>query len=199
MEARVGLFWILLVLVGIIVLRFGWPFLRRRFLRGYRTRSVKMSFLGSEVEICPDHETRRIAYQAWVEIQTRKVGLPFDEQHDVIIEVYNSWNQLFGVLRDLCKTVPPECLKDDDDAKKLVDLLLASLNDGLRPHLTRWQAKFRRWYSAATEIESNVGRAPQDIQRDYPDYKQLAGDLVTVNRVFVSFGKSLLTLAKGGK
>jgi len=198
-EVRIGLLWVVLFALGAIAVRIGWPLLRRRIWRGYRTKSVKMSFKGPEVEICPDHETRRIAYQAWVEIQTRKVGLTFEEDHDVIVEVYNSWYQVFGVLRDLCKTVPPECLKDDVDAKKLVDLLLASLNKGLRPHLTRWQAKFRRWYAAAIEKPDNVQRAPQEVQRDFPEYKQLVDDLRAVNREFVEFGQSLLKLAEGGK
>ncbi|MEK9136173.1 MAG: hypothetical protein AAB393_03545, partial [Bacteroidota bacterium] len=86
-ETRIGLLWIIILVVFVFFLQFGWPLVRRRWWRGFRTKSVKISFKGPEVEICPDHETRRIAYQAWVEIQTRKVGLPFEEEHDVIVEV----------------------------------------------------------------------------------------------------------------
>jgi hypothetical protein len=74
---------------------------KRKYLKRFRTKSVKLTFKGVEWEICPDTETRRIAHQAWVEIKSRKVGLPFEEGLDVIVEVYNSWYQLFGVLRDL--------------------------------------------------------------------------------------------------
>ena len=43
-----------------------------------------------EVKIQPNRETTRIAYQAWGELNTRKVALPLDEENDVIVEVYNS-------------------------------------------------------------------------------------------------------------
>ena len=32
------------------------------------------------------------------------------------------------------------------DAPVLADVLVKALNDGLRPHLTQWQARFRRWW-----------------------------------------------------
>lgn len=198
-EVRIGLLWLALFVALGIFLRFGWPMVRRRLWKGFRTKSVKMSFKGPEVEICADHETRRVAYQAWVEIQTRKVGLPFEEEHDVIVEVYSSWYQLFGVLRELCKTIPAECYRDDDDARKLVEVLLDSLNKRLRPHLTRWQAKFRRWYGAAVDAPGNKDRAPQEIQRGFPQYKELVEDLRAVNREFVAFAQSLLKLAEGGR
>lgn len=198
-EIRVGLFWILLLAFGIAAFRFGWPLFGRRLWRRFRTRSVKISFKGPEVEICPDHEVRRIAYQAWVEIQTRKAGLAFEEDHDVIVEVYDSWYQLFGVLRALSKTIPAECYADDDDARKLVKLLFESLNEGLRPHLTRWQARLRRWYAASIEKDENATRTPQEIQREYPQYKELVADLRAVNSKFVEFAGALLKLAEGGR
>jgi hypothetical protein len=199
LEMRIGGVWLLVAVLVLAALWCGRPWIRRRLWSRLRTKSVKLSFLGQEVEICPDHETRRIAYQAWVEIRTRKVGLPFEQDDDVIVEVYNSWYQLFGVLRDLCKSIPAECLVDDANARRLVELLLRSINEGLRPHLTRWQAKFRRWYSAAIARAENADRAPQVIQRDYPEYEPLLEDLCRVNGVFVEFAESLLKLVQNNK
>ncbi|MCA9906495.1 MAG: hypothetical protein KC547_21725 [Anaerolineae bacterium] len=196
-EIRIGLLWILLFVAASITIKLGWPYLRR-YWRGVRFKGVKLSFKGPEVEICPDHEIRRVAYQAWVEIQTRKAGLLFDEEHDVITEVYDSWYQLFGVLRVLSKTIPAECYANDDDACKLVKVLLESLNDGLRPHLTRWQARFRRWYAAAIAKDEAAARSPQEIQRDFPEYAELVADLCAVNKRFVNFAADLHALAQGG-
>lgn len=198
-EIRIGLFWILLILLIVlmgVVLNLRWPGLRR-IIRGWQFKSVKLSFKGPEIEICPDHEIRRIAYQAWVEIQTRKAGLIYDKEHDVIVEVYDSWYQLFGVLRALSKSIPVECYSEDHDARKLVGVLLESLNDGLRPHLTRWQARFRRWYSSEVDKEGISGRSPQEIQRDFPQYSELVADLCSANKKFVEFTNSLQRLAQG--
>lgn len=198
-EVRIGVLWLLVaVLIGVAV---WWvlPLVRRKWLRGYRTKSVKLTFKGVEWDICPDIETRRVAHQAWVEIKSRKVGLPFEEGLDVIVEVYNSWYQLFGVLRDLAKSIPADRLQDSEDTCNLVALLMRALNDGLRPHLTKWQAKFRRWYDAALANNDNEGKSPQEIQRLYPNYEELVADLRKVNGEFVQFADSLERIVKDGK
>lgn len=197
-EIRVGLLWVVLFILSGVALRFGWPHLRR-YWRGIRFKVVKLSFKGPEVEICPDHEIRRVAYQAWVEIQTRKVGLEFDEDHDVVVEIYDSWYQIFGVLRALLKSIPAECYAEDEDARKLVSVLRESLNDGLRPHLTRWQARFHRWYAAAIAKDDATARSPQDIQREFPRYAELVAELRAVNKQFVNFANDLHRLAQGGR
>jgi hypothetical protein len=198
-EARVGLLWVVLLIVFGFILWWVLPWLRRRHLRGFRTKSVKLTFKGAEWEICPDTETRRVAHQAWVEIKSRKVGLPFEEECDVLVEVYNSWYQLFGVLRDLAKSIPADRLQDCEDTRNVVEILMRALNEGLRPHLGRWQAKFRRWYEAELAKDENKGKSPQEIQRKYLQYADLISDLRKVNEEFVRFADSLATVAKGGK
>jgi len=198
-EVRIGMLWLVVaVLIGVAVWWF-LPWIRRKWLKGYRTRAVKLTFKGVEWDICPDTETRRVAHQAWVEIKSRKVGLPFEEGLDVIVEVYNSWYQLFGVLRDLAKSIPADRLQDCEDTRKLVALLMRALNEGLRPHLTRWQAKFRRWYDAAIANEDNKAKSPQEVQRLYPHYDELVADLRKVNGEFVQFADSLEKIVKDGK
>jgi hypothetical protein len=193
-EARIGVFWLLVLAAGVVLF-----FLVRSRMRGllrslFRTKRLTLKFLGTEWEIVPDTETRRVAYQAWVECLTRKVGLPFEEDKDVIVEVYDSWYKLFSILRELAKSVPPERLRDGGDAEKLVVVLMAALNQGLRPHLTNWQARFRRWYGKACELAENSGRSPQQIQRTYPQYNELVTDLKAVNGEFVKFAERLIDI-----
>lgn len=198
-EVRIGVAWLLAaVVVGASVWWF-LPWIRRRWLKGYRTKAVRLTFKGVEWDICPDTETWRVAHQAWVEIKSRKVGLPYEEGLDVIVEVYNSWYQLFSVLRDLAKSIPADRLQDSEDTRNLVALLMRALNEGLRPHLTKWQAKFRRWYDAALANEDNKSKSPQDIQRLYPQYGELVADLRKVNEEFVRFADSLEKIVKDGK
>ena len=51
------------------------------------------------------------------------------------------------------------------------------MNIGMRPHLTKWQAKFRKWYTLELEKEENNKLTPQELQRKYPEYDQLISDL----------------------
>lgn len=148
-----------------------------------------------EVEIKPNHDTVRVAYQAWVELATRKAGVPFDDQHDVIAEVYASWYELFHRLRDLAKSIPAHRLRQCEDTRKLVEIMLRVLNEGLRPHLTQWQAKFRRWYEKA--VEANSDKTPQEIQREYPEYVTLVADLKRVNTGIIEYAAWLREIAEG--
>lgn len=149
----------------------------------------------AKVVLKPTQETAGIAHRAWAEIMTRKAGLPFDEDHDVIVEVCDSWYSLFGEFRTLVKGVPVDKLRASEDAQKLCDLLVVVLNNVLRPHLTRHQAKFRAWYKV--EALKSVGEPPQAIQRRYPGYDDLVKDLKTTNDDFVNFADALWRIARG--
>jgi hypothetical protein len=158
--------------------------------------TLKIGEIG-EVKIAPNYETRQIAYQAWVELSTRKTGLAFDPDHDVIVEVYDSWRNAFTEIRGLVKSIPIHRLERSEETRKLVDLMIAVLNRGLRPHLTRWQAQFRRWYEQAQTSPGNVSKSPQAIQREFADYAELARDLQDVQSAMLEYREFLFRLARG--
>jgi hypothetical protein len=189
------------VLFGAIVF-FGWlawwsPWRAWRF-GDYEVvkTTLKIAEIG-EVEIAPNREARQIAYQAWVELSTRKIGLPFDPKHDLIVEVYDSWHQAFGELRDLAKSIPAHRIERSEDARRLVELMIKVLNEGLRPHLTRWQAEFRLWYERAKANPRNAGNTPQSIQRGFAQYTALTEDLQEIQSAMVKYREFLLDVAEG--
>lgn len=143
----------------------------------------------------PNQEVAGLAHRAWSEIITRKVGITFDEEHDVIAEVYDSWYQLFAEVRSLIKAVPVEKLRTNDDARALVDALLKLLNDVLRPHLTQHQARFRSWWKGNSDKLAD--KAPQDLQKEYPDYDELTKSLKETNAICVALATALQRIAQG--
>lgn len=56
-----------------------------------------------KIKIKPNRDNIQIAHEAWVELTTRNAALPFDDKNDLIVEIYNSYYQLFGRLRDMTK------------------------------------------------------------------------------------------------
>lgn len=147
--------------------------------------NIKLGRIG-EVKLKPNHDVKQIAHQAWVELKTRKAGLPIDEKNDVIADIYKSWYQLFGEIRLLARNIPASKLKNPD-TQRLVEILIDSLNDGLRPHLTRWQAKYSRWYSKAVDRDEHSELTPQDIQRKYPEFMDLVDDMLKINKQLVQY------------
>lgn len=158
---------------------------------GYQSVEVDEVSLGigdSCVKLKYNKKDQEIAYKLWVELNTRKIGLEFDQKHDVIDEVYNSWYAFFTIARELLKDVPATRLPYSTE---LITLTTKVLNDGLRPHLTTWQAKYRKWYS----LQSEDKRAPQDIQKDFPEYSELVSDLLQTNNRMIEYKKLMYKIA----
>ena len=157
-----------------------------------KIKEYKININGFETTIEYDYIDREIAYKSWVEMNTRKIGLEIDEENDVIVEVYNSWYQFFDIIRDSIKNLPAhkyECSAD------LINIIMNILNTHMRSHLTKWQAKFRRWYDNELQKEENIYLTPQEIQRKYPKYQELINDMRDTSLVLIQLKDELNKLA----
>ena len=171
-----------------------WFFARRFFFRSLEFDAAELGFGSSKLQFKPNSLDRQIAYEIWVELSTRKIGLEIDLDHDVITEVYNSWYEFFGVTRELIKEVPAHKLRQKG-TRAIVKTSVHVLNDGLRPHLTRWQARFRKWFEAQTGSDAE----PQSVQTSFPAFAELSSDLLEINAKLISYRKAMYELATGDK
>lgn len=139
--------WVATVFLCLLILLILWAIkwiYKKAILKTIRIEEATIGIGNSTVTIKYDGCIKEIAYKIWIELTTRKIGIKFDEQYDVISEVYDSWYEAFKSIRNLLSDIPADRL---DDAKGLIDLTTKVLNNGLRPHLTKWQAKYRVWYN----------------------------------------------------
>jgi len=169
-------FLLVLLFLGIIYLIF-------RLLKGkinIRTITVK----GISIDLQCDAAVKNLAHKVWIELSTRKIALPFDEDNDVIVEVYDSWYKVFEKFRDILKELPSQ---NDKCANKLSEVIMKVLNEELREHLTKWQARFRKWY----EMHREEDQDPQEIQKKYPKYEELVSDLKKVNKEVIKLTEEL--------
>jgi len=185
---------ILLTLIGVLIVKwlFGWSF--KNFLVDEIT--LKDPYTGSTVKIKANKEDRKVAHKIWTELVTRKAAIPFEKNKDVIIEVYDSWHTLFQCVREQISLIPIEKMngREKKDIEALIDISISVLNEGLRPHLTQWQAKFRAWYTAEKEVKPE--KSPQEIQENYPHYEELVDDIILVNEKLISWADELKKLAR---
>ena len=199
LEIHVSIFIIILILG----LPWVWNYIKSKWFGYSEVVELEITLGGmGNLKIKPGYEEMRIAHKAWVELSTRKAGLLFDEQDDVIVEVYDSWHELFIQMRELVKEIPIERIRNNKDTGKLVKVLIGALNKGLRPHLTKWQAKFRKWYEWELEREkasSSSIRTPQELQRDYLEYEQLKNELMQINVELIQYVNELEKIAHGIK
>jgi hypothetical protein len=187
--------WFTIVLATALICYFLWHWIIGN--EGWSDFEVDQAEIGvgtGKLTLKPNRTDRQVAYSIWVELSTRKIGLPIDFEHDVIVEIYDSWYALFSVTRELLKSVPANKVRHDS-TQKIVNLSIEVLNEGLRPHLTTWQARFRRWYELEiSKANGDVVLAPQDIQRKFPQWQELQSDMERVNQFLMNYRKRMRAL-----
>jgi len=156
---------------------------------------------GNKILLRPNLTDRQVAYAIWVELSTRKIGLPIDLEDDVIVEIYDSWYNYFSVTRELIKTVSVTKIRGKS-TQTIVQLSIDVLNNGLRPHLTKWQARYRHWYDRRIDdIDKKTGVDqiidPQSIQKSFPRYEDLERELLAVNKQLMAYRSSMQVIVFG--
>lgn len=125
------------------------------------------------IPITVNRRNKKLAYMIWVELKTRKIALDFDEEHDVIVEVYDSWYDSFKLIREYIKDLGEKSINNN-----LRDLSLEIINFTMRPHLTKYQSRFRKWFENKYDGSTSV----QETQKEYPQYEELVTDIKSINK-----------------
>jgi hypothetical protein len=183
--------WLVVILAGTLGALLPWRWWRGSLsLQSFEIDQAEFGVGSSKFRFRPNLTDRQVAYAIWVELSTRKIGLPIDLEHDVISEIYDSWFNFFTVTRDLLKSVPVVHVKRGS-TQAIIKLSIEVLNEGLRPHLTRWQARFRRWYDRELKKYDEGGGPevldPQQIQRNFPKFEELTSDMERVNSALIRY------------
>lgn len=191
--------WIVYSVIAIVVAIWIYRVFKNKLLiyKNIEIDSAEIGIQGQKIKIRPNYTNVDIAYKIWVELNTRKIGLPIDFDKDVIVEVYKSCYQFFGITRELIKGLPATKIRNDKSTKELVELSTKILNEGLRPHLTLWQAKYHKWYESEIMNVENKNLTPQQIQQKYSSYEALKNDISRINNNLISYKDSVYRLAFG--
>lgn len=190
--------WVIIAIILAIIV--GILFLRWRFFKALKWQSMEVEISGSPKAVFKverNDENLFIANRIYIELTTRKAAIPIDENHDVIEEIYNSWHDLFGIIRDELKSLPGKYLKDHDPTLALIGVTRKILNEALRPHLTEHNARFRQWLEGAKNDPANQSLSPQEIQKKYPQFKELVESMKKVNTTLIGYAEELNKLIKG--
>jgi len=179
-------FWIILfipLLIGIYFL-----LIKRWFNYDLVKLDIKLGNIGS-AEFRPNKIDMQIAHKIWTELITRKAGIPIDKENDIIEQVYDSWYSLFQKIRGFISEIPADLIRNNKSTQEIVRIATQTLNNGLRPHLTIWQAKFRTWSNH--QKDQLKQKTPQELQKEYPQYNDLIEDLMKVNGQLIQYAEEL--------
>lgn len=140
-----------------------------------------------------------IAWKIYVQLTTRKAALEIDENEDNIEDIYNSWYELFTTTREYLTEMPAVELRGNANAQKIVNLAIDVLNKGLRPHLTKWQKKYRKWYNQIVNTQEYKDKDQQEIQKHFPEFNDLIKDMKSVNQGLMKYAEELKKITHEGK
>ena len=184
---------VLLVLVVIVIVAF--------LIKTYKKHKISsFTISGIEVGMSPsltlslDNSDRQIAYRVWVDINTRTIAVPINLEVDNIKAINDSFYNSFLTTRELIKDIPVHKLSK---SKELVELLTNYLNNLLRPYLTKWGTLYKEWYENAQKEQNGKLVSFIELQRSFPQYKELTKDLLEINKKVITFSDQLHKIAFG--
>jgi hypothetical protein len=165
----------------------------KRTYRLHVINSIEKYIQILQISFQPEVEDKIKLYanRIYIELITRKAGILIDDENDVIEELYNSWYKLFCIIRDELKALPLECLKDQSNPETAQGISINILNQILRPHLTKFQAKYRHWIAKAKESHEYEACPPQELQKNYPEYEALMKSLKDTNKSLIECAEKL--------
>ena len=190
------------ILFGIILIYLIWYFLIiKKRKTDFKLVELTLDSNGPHMkyEIQRNYENLEIAHRIYTELITRKAALPIDYENEVIKEIYDSWYFLFQTTRNEIKSLSGKTLEDGNKSEKLIEMSTDILNKGLRPHLTKYQAKFRKWYDEELEKDENKGKCPQEIQKNFSEYNELVKSMKEVNQLLIEYSEQLHKFITGKK
>jgi hypothetical protein len=188
---------LLIITLVVIALYAIFRLLFRPSLSYYEINEAEIGVGSQKIKIKPNQSDMQIAFKLYVELSTRKIGLPIDFDHDVIDEIYNSWYEFFKITRELIKEIPVTKVRNCQSTKDITRISIDVLNNGLRPALTKWQARYRRWYNLEIDKPENEILSPQDIQQKFPQFSELKEEMQIVNKNLIEYRKKLKELSMG--
>jgi hypothetical protein len=187
--------WILVAATAIVIAVVTWRLIVGGFaFKAFEIDQADIGIGKQKFSFKPNLTDKQVAYAIWVELSTRKIGLPIDFENDVVSEIYDSWYGFFTVTRELVKGIPVQKVKRDS-TQAIIKLSIEVLNEGLRPHLTMWQARFRHWYERELK-KYDLGQGeevldPQKIQAKFPSFEALKTDMERVNLSLIKYRRKM--------
>ena len=145
----------------------------------------KVSFpllFDAEFNIEIDKTNIKVAWNIFCELQTRVGIVDFVENEDIINICFESWYNMFKIIRSNLKKLQIPLRKNKEKkksdrithkSKNLDEVLFILLNSHIRPFLRKWHYEFNTYWQENFTPDKN----PIEVQKKFPNYSELIGDI----------------------
>lgn len=168
----------------------------------------------AEFNIEIDKTNIKVAWNIFCELQTRVGIVDFAENEDIINVCFESWYNMFKVIRsnlkDLQIPLKKRYDKKESDKKKskrkkannivyksknLDEVLFVLLNSHMRPFLRKWHYEFVTYWRNNFIQNKN----PIEVQKQFPNYTELIADIKILQEKLKQTSDALEQIVKWSK
>jgi len=144
---------------------------------------------------------QQIGFKALVQIGSHQITRGVDLSNDNLPKVYEAAYRMFLRIRELMGDLPVDEFSRGRSAQRIYEALNATLNETLRPHLTKWPEQYCQWRDGFVKTKAGSKLSAQDLQKHFPQRQTLMRELKEVAQSLKVDARKLkaLVFAKGKK
>lgn len=167
----------------------------------------KVSFpllFDAEFNIEIDKTNIKVAWNIFCELQTRVGIVDFVENEDIIKICFESWYNMFKIIRSNLKELQIPLRKNKEKkksdsvthkSKNLDEVLFVLLNSHMRPFLRKWHYEFNTYWQENFTPDKN----PIEVQKKFPNYSELIGDISILQNKLNEISNALEQIVRWSK
>lgn len=167
----------------------------------------KVSFpllFNAEFNIEIDKTNIKVAWNIFCELQTRVGIVDFVENEDIIKICFESWYNMFKIIRSNLKELQIPLRKNKETkksdrkttkTKNLDEILFILLNSHMRPFLRKWHYEFTTYWQENFSPDKN----PIEVQKKFPNYSELIGDISILQSKLKEISNALEQIVRWSK
>ena len=158
----------------------------------------------AEFNIEIDKTNIKVAWNIFCELQTRVGIVDFVENEDIINICFESWYNMFKIIRSNLKKLQIPLRKNKEKkksdrithkSKNLDEVLFILLNSHIRPFLRKWYYEFNTYWQENFTPDKN----PIEVQKDFPNYSELIGDINILQKKLKEISNTLEQIVRWSK
>lgn len=200
------LIYITLFIIGIILIVISANFFVRgadffgslgeRFDLHISTTDIDLPVAGTTITVNIAKNDRLAAWRIYTQLSTRIAATDFNEEYDSALLVHGSLHKVFELIREEIASIPVERFKKDRSAN-VVKFYMDILNEGIRPHLSKWHIPLSKFVE--NEEKSHPNQSILEIEKRFPNRKELIDSIKAMNKRMKWYSEELLKIAQSSK
>jgi len=163
-------------LIGLIIAAIGLAYNRGAAFLTLSEMTINFPQLG-EMKFALNSEYRRVAWKLFVESLTRVSTQPLGSEDGSLREALTSLYSLFSATRELLKNMPPSRATSQTTVEMLA---IKMLNKEIRPFLSKWHVRLRKFETAH----------PESHESEWPQNSDCRKELETARKQVITYTKA---------